>query len=114
MPRAGALLGFLVQRPWPLTVYGSPRRPPAPPHRRGFDDHTRGGPVGGLFFFKQTDHVADWHETAQSGRTVKRLCEVLSVNDKLHFMCHERADNFLPRPFLFFFFGIYFSNSGER
>src|SRR5258706_8365302 len=28
-------------------------------------------------------------------------------------MCRERADNFLPRLFLFFF-GIYFSNSGER
>jgi len=28
-------------------------------------------------------------------------------------MCHERAGNFLPMPFLFFF-GIHFSNSGER
>ena len=28
-------------------------------------------------------------------------------------MGHERTDNFLPMPFLFFF-GIHFSNSGER
>jgi hypothetical protein len=47
-------------------------------------------------------------------RTDKRLCEVLSVNDKLHFMCHERADNFLPRLFYFFLESIYQIRENEQ